>query len=161
MKFGVGEANLRVILETIKMPVIYRISYKHVLVWICCLILGLLTEKKASLKSTLAGLMHYAQSASSFTDGGKKNEMDGSFFLFFLKKLIVWKIVSALTSLLSILFRIRKKLITQSYMTNYSKHWYHLLASIMGCDCSKILNHGLNHELFLSLLNCFVPYNLN
>ena len=122
--------NLRVILEAIKLPIIYRISYKH---WICCLILGLLTENKASLKSTLAGLrghstttwtefappplngpflyyniplvwtktdmfwppsppphlvhvviewtlMHYAQSASSFTDGGKKNEMDGSFF---------------------------------------------------------------------------------
>ena len=57
--------NLRIILEAIKLPIIYRISYKH---WICCLILGLLTENKASLKSTLAGLRGH--STTTWTEFG-------------------------------------------------------------------------------------------
>ena len=35
--------------------------------------------------------------------------------------------------------------------SKYSKDWPYLLAATMGCSCSKILNHGLNHRLFLSL----------
>ena len=34
----------------------------------------------------------------------------------------------------------------------FSKNWPYLLAYTMDCDCSKILNHGLNHGLFLSLI---------
>ena len=37
----------------------------------------------------------------------------------------------------------------------YSKNWPYLLAYVMGCDCSKMLNHGLNHGLFLSLFKFF------
>ena len=35
----------------------------------------------------------------------------------------------------------------------YSKHWPYTVAhTIDCCVCSKMLNHGLNHALFLSLL---------
>ena len=37
----------------------------------------------------------------------------------------------------------------QSYI--YSKHWPYTVAHIIDCVCSKMLNHGLNHGLFLSL----------
>ena len=38
----------------------------------------------------------------------------------------------------------------------YSKHWPYILAYTMDCDWSKMLNHGLNHGLFLSFFNFFV-----
>jgi hypothetical protein len=37
----------------------------------------------------------------------------------------------------------------------YSKHCHHLLATTMDCDCSKMIYHGLNHGLFLSLFKFF------
>ena len=37
----------------------------------------------------------------------------------------------------------------------YSRHWPYLLASTMGCGCSKILNHGLNHGSFLPFVLVF------
>ena len=45
-------------------------------------------------------------------------------------------------------FQLRLKVIYRKY----TKHWSYLLAYTMDCDCSKILSHGLNHGLFLSLL---------
>ena len=33
----------------------------------------------------------------------------------------------------------------------YSKQWPYHLASTIGCGCSKVINHGLNHGLFLPL----------
>ena len=33
----------------------------------------------------------------------------------------------------------------------YSKHWPYTVANIIDCDCIEMLNHGLNHGLFLSL----------
>ena len=33
----------------------------------------------------------------------------------------------------------------------YSKHWPYAVAHTIDCVCSKMLNHVLNHELFLSL----------
>ena len=33
----------------------------------------------------------------------------------------------------------------------YSKHWPYPVAYTIDCVCSKMLNHGLNHGLFLSL----------
>ena len=33
----------------------------------------------------------------------------------------------------------------------YSKHWPYTVASTIDYGCSKMLNHGLNHEFFLSL----------
>ena len=33
----------------------------------------------------------------------------------------------------------------------YSKHWHHTVAHTIDCVCSKMLNHGSNHGLFLSL----------
>ena len=30
----------------------------------------------------------------------------------------------------------------------YSKHWPYTVASSINCECSKMLNHGLNHGLF-------------
>ena len=35
--------------------------------------------------------------------------------------------------------------------TKYSKHWPYTVAHTIDCVCSKMLNHGLNHGLFLSL----------
>ena len=32
----------------------------------------------------------------------------------------------------------------------YSKHWPYLLAYTLHCDCSEVLNHGLNHGLHIS-----------
>ena len=37
----------------------------------------------------------------------------------------------------------------------YSKHWSYTVAHTIDCVCSKMLNHGLNHELFLSLFKFF------
>ena len=38
----------------------------------------------------------------------------------------------------------------------YSKHWPYLLAYTIDCDCSKMLNHGLNHvQGVFPLLNWF------
>ena len=39
--------------------------------------------------------------------------------------------------------------------TKYSKHWPHTVAHTIDCVCSKMLNHVLNHELFLSLFKFF------
>ena len=33
----------------------------------------------------------------------------------------------------------------------YSKHWSYTVAHTINCVCSKMLNHSLNHGLFLSL----------
>ena len=33
--------------------------------------------------------------------------------------------------------------------TNYSKHWPYTVAHTIDCVCSKMLNHGLSHGLFL------------
>ena len=33
----------------------------------------------------------------------------------------------------------------------YSKQWPYHLASTIGCGCSKVINYGLNHGLFLPL----------
>ena len=37
----------------------------------------------------------------------------------------------------------------------YSKHCPHILAHTIDCVCSKMLNHGLNQGLFLSLFKFF------
>ena len=39
--------------------------------------------------------------------------------------------------------------------SKYSKQWPYLLASTMDCDCSKMLNHGFNNGLYLSLFKIF------
>ena len=41
----------------------------------------------------------------------------------------------------------------------YSKHWLYNVAHTIDCLCSKMLNHGLNHGLFLSLFK--LPHTLN
>ena len=33
----------------------------------------------------------------------------------------------------------------------YSKHWLYTVAHTIDCVCSKMLNHGLNHGLFILL----------
>ena len=33
----------------------------------------------------------------------------------------------------------------------YSKHWLYIAAHTIDCVCSKMLNHGVNYGLFLSL----------
>jgi putative flippase GtrA len=44
----------------------------------------------------------------------------------------------------------------------YSKHWPYTLANTIDCVCSKMLNYGLNHGLFLSLFKFFAwKYILN
>ena len=35
--------------------------------------------------------------------------------------------------------------------TKYTKHWPYTVAHTIDCVCNKMVNHGLNHELFLSL----------
>ena len=40
----------------------------------------------------------------------------------------------------------------QSYISQYSKHLLYTVAHTTDCVCSKMLNHGLNNGLFLSLL---------
>ena len=35
--------------------------------------------------------------------------------------------------------------------TKYSKHWPYTMAHTIDCVCIKMLNHGLNHGLFISL----------
>ena len=40
---------------------------------------------------------------------------------------------------------------TRNIYTKYSKHWSYTVAHTIDCVCSKMLNHGLNHGLFLSL----------
>ena len=39
--------------------------------------------------------------------------------------------------------------------TKYSNHWPNSVAHTIDCVCSKMLNHGLNHGLFLSLFKFF------
>ena len=53
-------------------------------------------------------------------------------------------------------FRIFAKVMYPKYskvLTN--KHWPYLLAYTMDWDCTKMLNHGWNHGLFLSLFKFF------
>ena len=43
----------------------------------------------------------------------------------------------------------------------YSKHWPYTVAHTIDCVCSKMLNHGLNHWLFLSpfkLIPCHIHW---
>ena len=42
----------------------------------------------------------------------------------------------------------------------YSKHWPYTVAHTIDCVCSKMLNHGLNHGLFLSLFK-LIPCPIN
>ena len=45
----------------------------------------------------------------------------------------------------------------------YSKHWLYTVAHTIDCVCSKMLNHGLNHGLLLSLFKlipCPIVYML-
>ena len=42
----------------------------------------------------------------------------------------------------------------------YSKHWPYTVAHTMDCVCSKILNRGLNHGLFLSLFK-LIPCHIH
>ena len=47
-------------------------------------------------------------------------------------------------------------LLTKLYIPSmYSKHWPYTVASTIDCVCSKMLNNGLNHGLFLSLFKFF------
>ena len=41
------------------------------------------------------------------------------------------------------------------YTSKYSKHWPYHLAATMNCGSSKMLNHGLNLELFLLIFKVF------
>ena len=43
---------------------------------------------------------------------------------------------------------------TKVIYPKYSKHWTYTVAHTIDCGCSKMISHGLNHELFLSLLRC-------
>ena len=43
------------------------------------------------------------------------------------------------------------KLLPKVIYPKYSKHWPYTMAHTIDCVCSKILNHGLNHGIFLSL----------
>ena len=43
----------------------------------------------------------------------------------------------------------------------YSKHWPYTVAHTIDCVCSKILNHDLNHGLFISffkLISCHIHW---
>ena len=40
------------------------------------------------------------------------------------------------------------------------KHWPYTLAHTIDCVCSKMLNHGLNHGLFLSLFK-LIPCHIH
>ena len=44
--------------------------------------------------------------------------------------------------------------------TKYSKHWPYTVAHTIDCVCSKMLNHGLNHGLFLSLFK-LIPCHIH
>ena len=44
----------------------------------------------------------------------------------------------------------REKMLSMSIL-KYSKHWPYAVAHTIDCVCSTMLNHGLNHGLFLSL----------
>ena len=41
--------------------------------------------------------------------------------------------------------------VTKVIYPKHSKHWPYTVAHTIDCVCSKMLNHGLNHGLFLSL----------
>ena len=41
--------------------------------------------------------------------------------------------------------------------TKYSKHWAYTVAHTIDCVCIKMLNHGLNHGLFISLFKLHAP----
>ena len=44
----------------------------------------------------------------------------------------------------------------QNYISpKYSKHWITTMAHTIDCECSKMLNHGLNHGLLFSLFKVF------
>ena len=43
----------------------------------------------------------------------------------------------------------------------YSKHWPYPVAYTIDCVCSKMLNHGLNHGLFLTLFKLIPCLKLN
>ena len=47
--------------------------------------------------------------------------------------------------------KIIRKIFTCFKFFWYSKHWPYTVAHTIDCLCSKMLNHGLNHGLFLSL----------
>ena len=42
----------------------------------------------------------------------------------------------------------------------YSKHWAYTVPHTIDCVCSKMLNHGLNHGLFLSLFK-LIPCHIH
>ena len=44
--------------------------------------------------------------------------------------------------------------------TKYSKHWPYTVAHTIDCVCIKMLNHGLNHGLFLSLFK-LIPCHIH
>ena len=49
---------------------------------------------------------------------------------------------------------------TKVIYSKYSKHWPYTVAYTIDCVCSKMLNHGLNHGLFLSLLK-LIPCHIH
>ena len=51
---------------------------------------------------------------------------------------------------------------TKVIYPKYSKHWTYTMAHKIDCMYSKMLNHGLNHVLFLSLFKAStLSYVLN
>ena len=60
------------------------------------------------------------------------------------------------TSKLKHIFLILAWLLTKVIYPKYSKHWLSTVAhTIIDCVCSKLLNHGLNHELLFSVFKFF------
>ena len=58
--------------------------------------------------------------------------------------------------IISIMLPLRKILgKTKGVYPKYSKHWPFTVAHTIDCVCSKMLNHGLNHGLFLLLFKFF------
>ena len=61
------------------------------------------------------------------------------------------------TSLLWIPPAVEVKIVLKTWVSckviypKYSKHWPYTVAHTIDCVCSKMLNHGSNHGLFLSL----------
>ena len=49
---------------------------------------------------------------------------------------------------------------TKDIYPKYSKHWPCTVAYTIDCVCSKMLNDGLNHGLFLSLFK-LIPYHIH
>ena len=46
---------------------------------------------------------------------------------------------------------LEEKILFKVIHPKYSKHWPYTVAHTIDCVCSKMLNHGLNHGLFLLL----------